>query len=70
MRPFTDMPRFNTHVLMSDTHAFSTNLAINPYYYGDTAPNLAQVEAEHASIKQLLESAGVAATQVAAPEGS
>ena len=63
------MPRFNTHVLMSDTHAFSTNLAINPYY-GDTAPNLVQVEAEHNSIKQLLESAGVTVTQVAAPEGS
>lgn len=63
------MPQFNTHVLMSDAHAFSTNLAINPYY-GDTAPNLVQVEAEHNSIKQLLESAGVTVTQVAAPEGS
>lgn len=63
------MPTFNSHVLMSDTHAFSTNLAINPYY-GDTTPNLAQVEAEHASIKQMLESAGVTVTQVPAPEGS
>lgn len=63
------MPIFNSHVLMSDAHAFSTNLAINPYY-GNSAPNLAQVEAEHASIKQLLESAGVTVTQVAAPEGS
>lgn len=54
---------------MSDAHAFSTNLAINPYY-GSSAPNLAQVEAEHASIKQLLESAGVTVTQVSAPEGS
>lgn len=63
------MPTFNSHVLMSDAHAFSTNLAINPYY-GNSAPNLAQVEAEHASIKQLLESAGVTVTQVAAPEGS
>lgn len=63
------MPTFNAHVLMSDTHAFSTNLAINPYY-GDSAPNLAQVESEHTSIKQLLESAGVTVTQVTAPEGS
>ena len=63
------MPQFNTHVLMSDAHAFSTNLAINPYY-GNSAPNLAQVEAEHTSIKQLLESAGVTVTQVPAPEGS
>ena len=67
--PFTDMPKFNTHVLMSDAHAFSTNLAINPYY-GDAAPNLAQVEAEHTSIKRMLESAGVTVTQVTAPEGS
>lgn len=63
------MPQFNTHVLMSDAHAFSTNLAINPYY-GDSAPNLPQVEVEHDSIKQLLETAGVTITQVAAPEGS
>lgn len=54
---------------MSDAHAFSTNLAINPYY-GDSVPNVTQVEAEHSSIKQLLESAGVTVTQVAAPEGS
>lgn len=54
---------------MSDAHAFSTNLAINPYY-GNSAPHLAQVEAEHASIKQMLESAGVIVTQVPAPEGS
>lgn len=63
------MPTFNSHVLMSDAHAFSTNLAINPYY-GDSAPNLAQVEAEHTSIKHMLESAGVTVTQVPAPEGS
>lgn len=63
------MPQFNTHVLMSDAHAFSTNLAINPYY-GNSAPNLAQVEAEHASIKQMLEFAGVTVTAVSAPNDS
>jgi N-dimethylarginine dimethylaminohydrolase len=63
------MPQFNTHVLMSDAHAFSTNLAINPYY-SDSAPNVTQVQAEHDSIKQMLESAGVTVTQVTAPEDS
>lgn len=63
------MPLFNTHVLMSDARAFSTDLAINPYY-GDAAPNLIQVEAEHAAIKQLLEEAGIIVTQVPAPQDS
>ena len=54
---------------MSDTRAFSTNLAINPYY-GDTAPDLSKVAAEHTTIKQLMEDAGITVTQVPAPLGS
>lgn len=60
---------FNTHVLMSDTRAFSTGFAINPYY-GEEEPDLTQVEAEHSTIKGLLEKAGVKVTQVPAPLGS
>lgn len=60
------MPTFNTHVLMSDTRAFSTDLAINPYY-GDVAPDLNIVTKEHATIKQLMQEAGITITQVPAP---
>lgn len=63
------MTLFNTHVLMSDTRAFSTNLAINPYY-GNAAPDLSKVAAEHATIRQLMENAGITVTQVPAPLGS
>lgn len=67
--PTTNMPLFNTHVLMSDTRAFSTDLAINPYY-GDVPPDLNQVKTEHATIKQLMEEAGITVTHVPAPLGS
>lgn len=63
------MSLLNTTVLMSDARHFSTKQQINPYYSGET-PNISLAQKEHASIKQLLESAGVTVIRVASPAAS
>jgi N-dimethylarginine dimethylaminohydrolase len=63
------MTGFNSVVLMSDAHHFSTKQPINPYY-SDEAPNAALAKKEHTSIKTLLESAGVSVISVPSPTAS
>lgn len=63
------MTLINTSVLMSDANNFSTEQPINPYY--DELPvNYEKAKAEHASIKNMLEEAGVTVVQVASPTDS
>lgn len=63
------MNHFNTTVVMSDARHFSTKQPINPYY-SDETPDIARAEKEHASIRQLLESAGVTIIRVPSPSHS
>jgi N-dimethylarginine dimethylaminohydrolase len=63
------MTLINTSVLMSDANNFSTEQPINPYY--DEQPvNYDKAKSEHASIKSMLEEAGVSVTQVPSPVDS
>lgn len=63
------MTLINTSVLMSDANNFSTEQPINPYY--DELPvNYEKAKAEHASIKNMLEEAGVTVVQAASPTDS
>lgn len=63
------MTLINTSVLMSDADNFSTEQPINPYY--DEQPvDYENAKKEHASIKTMLEQAGIAVTQVPSPVDS
>jgi N-dimethylarginine dimethylaminohydrolase len=63
------MTLINTSVLMSDANNFSTEQPINPYY--DEQPvNYDKAKEEHASIKAMLEQAGVTVVQVPSPVNS
>ncbi len=62
------MPLINTSVLMSDADNFSTLQALNPYYQ----PGVLDLEAaiaEHASIYDCMQRAGISVTQVPSPLG-
>ncbi len=61
--------KINRTVLMSDALNFSAEQAINPYYF-DSHADANAAEAEHASIRAALESAGVEVIQVASPKES
>jgi len=62
------MKKINQYVLMSGADYFSDNFAINAYMDSHVPVDIAKAKAEHAAIKELLESVGVEVTQVAAPE--
>lgn len=61
--------KINRTVLMSDALNFSAELAINPYYF-DSHTNVSAAQAEHDSIKQALESAGVTVISTPSPRES
>lgn len=61
------MPKINQHVLMSGADFFDDGFAINPYMDDKLPVDVAKARAEHDSIRQALESAGVKVTQVAPP---
>lgn len=63
------MSLINTSVLMSGAEYFSNDQQINPYYH-DEPVDVRGAVAEHASIRSLLEQAGVRVTQVSAPTTS
>ncbi len=54
---------------MSDPRNFATTAAINPYY-GEGVPNTEGALREHATIKSMLESAGVKVISVSSPTDS
>lgn len=59
----------NRTVLMSDALNFSAEQAINPYY-DDSHTNTLIAQAEHDSIRQAFEAAGIKVVQVPSPTGS
>lgn len=61
------MQKINQHVLMSGADFFDDGFAINPYMDDKLPVDVAKAMAEHASIRQALETAGVKVTQVAPP---
>lgn len=61
------MQKINQHVLMSGADFFDDGFAINPYMDDSVPVDLAKARAEHDSIRQALESAGVKVTPVAPP---
>ena len=62
------MPTINKTVLMSGADYFSDQFAINAYMDDRVPVDIEKAKAEHARIKQALESAGVSVIQVAAPK--
>jgi N-dimethylarginine dimethylaminohydrolase len=58
----------NATVLMSGADYFDDGFAINPYMDATKAVNTAKAMAEHQSIKEALEQAGVKVIQVPAPQ--
>ncbi len=54
--------------MMSGVESFGV-LELNPQSHKDIQPNVAQARAEHASIRQALENAGVTVAQVEPPHG-
>ncbi len=61
------MTLINQRVLMSSAEFFSDQFAINAYMNSHVPVSIEKAQAEHAAIKQALESAGIIVTQVAAP---
>lgn len=59
----------NRTVLMSDALNFSAEQAINPYY-GDSRTNTHVAQAEHDSIRQAFETAGIEVVRVPSPSTS
>ena len=59
----------NRTVLMSDALNFSAEQAINPYYT-DAHTNTAKAQAEHNSIRQAFENAGIEVIKVPSPTAS
>lgn len=59
----------NRIVLMSDAQHFTAEQAINPYYF-DSETNQTLAQAEHDSIREALESAGVVVVNTPSPIGS
>ena len=60
---------FNAKILMSGADYFSNDKAINPYY-ADEDVNVSASAAEHAAIRQALESAGISVVKVDPPSTS
>lgn len=61
--------KINRTVLMSDALNFSAQQAINPYYF-NSHTDIPVAQAEHKSIKQALETAGVTVISVPSPRDS
>jgi len=61
--------QINTTALMSGVDYFSDDAAINPYMTQAEPIDLAKAQAEHASIRAALESAGVEVIKVEPPKG-
>lgn len=59
----------NRTVLMSDALNFSAEQAINPYY-NDSHTDISKAQAEHTSIREAFESAGIKVIQVPSPSTS
>ncbi len=62
------MPLINQTVLMSGADFFDDGFAINPYMDDKVPVDRAKAKAEHAAIRQALESAGVKVITVAPPK--
>lgn len=61
--------KINQTVLMSDARNFSSEQAINPYYF-DSHADAAIAEAEHAAIREAFREAGITVKQVSSPNDS
>jgi len=61
--------KINQTVLMSDARNFSSEQAINPYYF-DTHADADVAEAEHAAIREAFREAGITVKQVPSPSDS